>query len=121
MDVAAAFKSQGITDGAPVTTKRTFGVDLAAQREKTAGCVLAWDGTGVSVEFLGLGLDDPDIVRRAADADVTAIDAPFGWPRPFADALRAYAAGDTGRNRVPPTATVAPSGTGPRTSSCRSA
>src|SRR5262249_37581264 len=37
---------------------------------------------------------DDEIVRLAGDADATGIDAPFGWPALFADAVRRWSDGE---------------------------
>ncbi len=73
---------------------RTFGVDLASQDALTAGCVIDWDDQPAVVE-LRRPLSDADILELTGDGltSVTAIDAPFGWPRPFVAALRRYDAG----------------------------
>lgn len=73
---------------------RTLGVDLASATTNTAACVLDWEnGPPRLVTLLGRGVDDINIVELAKSADVTGIDAPFGWPRPFVDAIAAYTAG----------------------------
>lgn len=86
----------------------TMGVDLASQPEKTAVCILRWgegppvlvalcrgraeDGTKLHTKWLsttGYG------IRGDYGAPITkiGIDAPFGWPEPFVDAIAAYRAG----------------------------
>ncbi|MDQ3659954.1 MAG: DUF429 domain-containing protein [Actinomycetota bacterium] len=86
----------------------TMGVDLAAQPEKTAVCILRWgdgppvplalcrgraeDGTELHTKWLsttGYG------IRGDYGARITkiGIDAPFGWPQPFLDAVAAYRIG----------------------------
>jgi predicted nuclease with RNAse H fold len=73
----------------------TYGVDLAAQPKKTAVCMIEWfeDGRG-RVDCPGLGASDEDILVQMGrdDVSVTAIDAPFGWPRVFTQSLLDYAA-----------------------------
>lgn len=87
----------------------TMGVDLAAQPANTAVCVLRWGDGDPTVVTLTRGkdidstpLDDKWISTRAAglrDDDFGAkitkvgIDAPFGWPVPFLDAMAAYRTG----------------------------
>lgn len=63
----------------------TFGIDLASQPKKTAGCLVAWTDRDASVADLKIGLTDADILTLAEGADIVAIDAPFGWPQPFKD------------------------------------
>ncbi len=86
----------------------TMGVDLASQPEKTAVCILRWgagppvlvalcrgraeDGTALHTKWLsttGYG------IRGDYGAPITkiGIDAPFGWPEPFLDAVAAYRTG----------------------------
>ncbi len=73
----------------------TYGVDLAAQPKKTAVCIIEWfpDGRG-RVDCPGLGASDDEILVQMArpEVAVTGIDAPFGWPIVFAEALTAYTA-----------------------------
>jgi predicted nuclease with RNAse H fold len=73
---------------------RTFGVDLASRDSLTAGSVVEWDPEPSVVE-VRLPLSDDAIVGLATGPKtvVTAIDAPFGWPRDFAAAVHGYDAG----------------------------
>jgi len=73
----------------------TFGIDLASQDRLTAGCLVRWHDRPVVVEVMSPPLSDDDIVRRKRDPEVgvTAIDAPFGWPRAFVDAVAQYGLG----------------------------
>jgi len=64
---------------------RVIGIDLAAQPRKTAACVL--DGLDATI---ALGCDDEGLIALADGAEKVAIDAPFGWPRPFVEALVAH-------------------------------
>lgn len=74
---------------------RTLGVDLASATSNTAACIVEWDEGAPRLDLLlGGNVDDDTIVRLSATVDVTGIDAPFGWPRPFADVIWAYAAGE---------------------------
>lgn len=72
----------------------TLGVDLASQDRRTAGCLVSWRDGPVVIDVMH-PLSDDAIVRWARDDDVsvTAIDAPFGWPRAFADAVALYGLG----------------------------
>ena len=70
----------------------TIGLDLAAQPRETAACVIAWRGRTGSVDELTAGLSDDgilELLRGRAPAKI-AIDAPFGWPTPFVDAVAGY-------------------------------
>ena len=71
----------------------TLGIDLAAEPRDTGGCAIRWAPGGATVEWVGVGLEDDEILRRARDADVLAIDAPFGWPTYFVEAIHAHHAG----------------------------
>ncbi|MFL5861462.1 MAG: DUF429 domain-containing protein [Solirubrobacteraceae bacterium] len=74
-------------------TTATYGVDLAAQPEKTAVCLIEWDATGRGrVDCPGHSASDVDILAKMASDHVTvaAIDAPFGWPRVFVESVAAY-------------------------------
>jgi len=72
----------------------TFGVDLASKDQLTAGCLVEWQDGPLVVEVLR-PLSDDAIVRWAHDPAVgtTAIDAPFGWPSAFVDAVAEYGRG----------------------------
>ncbi len=72
----------------------TLGVDLAAKDEKTALCLITWgDGPPRLERLVSRDASDDMIKALGVDADVVAIDAPFGWPIPFVDAVSAYGAG----------------------------
>ncbi len=77
----------------------TFGIDLASQPERTALCVIAWDAGAAEVRVLTLGdwgdfpLDDALLsraIREDEDSVKVAIDAPFGWPDAFVEAVQAH-------------------------------
>jgi hypothetical protein len=70
----------------------TLGVDLSASPKKTAACLIEWDGR-VSVETPLRGLDDGDLLDLMGRADWVGIDAPFGWPSDFLDAVTTWAEG----------------------------
>jgi predicted nuclease with RNAse H fold len=65
----------------------TLGIDLASQARNTAACVVDWDHRRVAA--LSLGWSDAELINAITRADKTAIDAPFGWPEPFVQALTA--------------------------------
>lgn len=71
----------------------TLGVDLATVPEKTAICAIDWGTRPARIVHLALGNSDDDVVNAARGADVVAIDAPFGWPREWADAVAAHRPG----------------------------
>jgi predicted nuclease with RNAse H fold len=74
---------------------RTFGIDLASQPALTAGCLIDWRDRPLVIDVIR-PLTDDAIVRLARDplVSVTAIDAPFGWPRVFVDAVHRYDQGE---------------------------
>ena len=73
----------------------TLGIDLASADATTAACAIEWaNGSAAIVDLRPSGVQDKDILRLAARAHVAGIDAPFGWPIPFAEALGAYARGE---------------------------
>ncbi|HMA27050.1 MAG: DUF429 domain-containing protein, partial [Solirubrobacterales bacterium] len=69
---------------------RTLGIDLAAQPANTSACAIEW-ATGVPVvSDLRTGLDDGALLEAISGADKVGIDAPFGWPDEFVDAVAAH-------------------------------
>jgi Protein of unknown function (DUF429) len=87
----------------------TLGIDLASQPKHTALCAIAWDDDRAEVRALahaswnGTALHDKLLstaIRGLWGIDggwgdaghpvKTAIDAPFGWPEPFVQALEAH-------------------------------
>ena len=63
------------------------GIDLAAQPRDTAYCRIRATKMGAGAT-LAVGLDDDALV--GAFGMKTGIDAPFGWPLPFVDAIVAH-------------------------------
>lgn len=72
---------------------RTLGIDLASQPRLTASCVVDWSPGGAVVQVPRLNLDDDALVLEIEGADFTGIDAPFGFPEPFADAVATWRTG----------------------------
>jgi predicted nuclease with RNAse H fold len=69
---------------------RTLGIDLAAQPKTTAACLVGWDvGRAIVVE-LRAGLDDEALLELIEGVDKVGIDAPFGWPDEFVDAVASH-------------------------------
>jgi hypothetical protein len=76
----------------------TVGIDLASQPGRTAVCQIDWGGPkGVVLPPAADKLDDEQLLRLMCADEVSkvGIDAPFGWPAAFIDALVTYQA--TGR------------------------
>jgi predicted nuclease with RNAse H fold len=69
---------------------RTLGIDLAAQPANTGACAIEWGAGRPIVSELRSGLDDDLLIGAIEDADKVAIDAPFGWPDEFVDAVAAH-------------------------------
>lgn len=72
----------------------TLGIDLAAQPSNTSACAIEWRAGRAVVADLRSGLDDDALLEAIADADKTGIDAPFGWPDEFVDAVVAHRDGE---------------------------
>ncbi|HSH22026.1 MAG TPA: DUF429 domain-containing protein [Candidatus Caenarcaniphilales bacterium] len=77
---------------------RTLGIDLASQASQTAACAVVWAAGGARVESIESGLDDGQLWARMDQADLTGIDAPFGWPIPFVEWLVRSHGGDLDSN-----------------------
>ena len=69
----------------------TIGVDLASQARKTGTCAICWDSTPARIESLSTGAEDADLCELFKGACKIGIDAPFGWPVEFVQAIRGYA------------------------------
>jgi hypothetical protein len=71
---------------------RTIGIDLSAAPERTAACVVNWEAQRAHVVTLILGLTDAQLVELVAEhrPSKVGIDAPFGWPTPFVEAVSSY-------------------------------
>ena len=69
---------------------RTLGIDLAAQPGNTSSCAVDWQAGHPVVSEIRSGLDDPMLLEQISGADKVAIDAPFGWPDEFVDAVVAH-------------------------------
>src|SRR5947208_1451983 len=68
----------------------TLGVDLASQAKNTGFCAIEWEDGIARVSRVGLGLADKEFLTFAEQCDKVGIDAPFGWPQPFVNALNAH-------------------------------
>jgi predicted nuclease with RNAse H fold len=103
-----------------MTVTRTLGIDLASRPERTAVCVIVWAGTIGRVEHLPTTRKERreltdrrlcELICGEVDGldamERVAIDAPFGWPETFIDALAESKSGpawplglDEGRARL---------------------
>lgn len=76
---------------------RTLGIDLASQPKDTGVCLIEWDGKRGEVIALEKKPPKDDVlIAMMLDPAVSkvGIDAPFGWPLAFIDAISSYR--DTG-------------------------
>jgi hypothetical protein len=86
----------------------TLGIDLAVQRSNTALCAIEWAPSRARLRLLAVGshqgteLHDKFLITAVrgmrldfGDAPIvkTGIDAPFGWPDTFVDAINAHHSG----------------------------
>ena len=69
---------------------RTLGIDLAAQPSNTSSCAIDWGAGHPAVIELHSGLDDDTLIEEISESDKVGIDAPFGWPDEFVDAVVAH-------------------------------
>lgn len=73
-----------------------IGIDMASQNAGTALCELeqvGGDDDQLRVVTVRLGCSNAVLAARAQGADWVGIDAPFGWPEPFVDAVAAWSSG----------------------------
>ena len=80
------------------STTATFGIDLASKPARTGVCMIEWrPGERAYVHCPGTDADDHDLLAQIGKEYVTkvGIDAPFGWPSEFIEAINAYHAAGT--------------------------
>jgi hypothetical protein len=70
-----------------------LGIDLAAGAPKTYACLLEPSDDQLHARITA-GCGDEDLREMAQGCAKVAIDAPFGWPDPFVDALVAHRVAD---------------------------
>lgn len=68
----------------------TLGIDLSSSREGTAACLIEWKRCGVVVHKPELRCNDDQLDKLIHRADVVGIDAPFGWPKAFVEAVAGW-------------------------------
>ena len=73
---------------------KTLGIDLAADPKRTAAAVIEWRDGRARLVHLALGVDDETVVELFGASDVTGIDCPLGWPRPFLEFLLGHSQED---------------------------
>lgn len=65
----------------------TLGIDLSSMPEGTAACRIRWMKNRALAEPSVPGCDDKELDRLINTADAVGIDAPFGWPEEFVQAV----------------------------------
>ena len=70
---------------------RTLGIDLSASPKKTTACAITWTRGRAVVHTPVSGLDDQPLLDLIEEADWIGIDAPFGWPADFLEAVTQWA------------------------------
>lgn len=69
----------------------TLGIDLSSAKEGTAACVIEWKNTRAVAREAVRGCGDDDLQKLIdyvlRNKGVVGIDAPFGWPRAFVEAI----------------------------------
>lgn len=84
-----------------VSPGRVLGIDLSAATPKTYACTLVVQAGSLEAS-IDAGCDDACLLELAKGCSKVAIDAPFGWPSAFVDAIddhrsgRAWPAPDEG-------------------------
>lgn len=72
----------------------TLGIDLSTNPKLTALCLLDWSNIGpAQIGALQVGASNEEIYRLAVGVGQIGIDAPFGWPRPWAAAVAEHRPG----------------------------
>ncbi|HLP08454.1 MAG TPA: DUF429 domain-containing protein [Opitutaceae bacterium] len=71
---------------------RTLGIDLASMPRDTAACLIDWDRGQARADGPRLGCSDVDLDELIRGADIVGIDAPFGWPDAFREAVADWTA-----------------------------
>jgi hypothetical protein len=63
---------------------------MSSQQERTAACVIDWERDRAVVREPQLGCNDELLDELIAKSDVVGIDAAFGWPILFTEAVQAW-------------------------------
>lgn len=69
---------------------RTLGIDLAASPRETAACWIDWSSAPAVASLVDDRLDNDTLLGLMPSADKVGIDAPFGWPDCFLEAVRRH-------------------------------
>lgn len=65
----------------------TLGIDLSSSKDLTVACAIEWKKKRAIVASPALRCTDDDLDKLISKANVIGIDAPFGWPVPFVEAV----------------------------------
>jgi predicted nuclease with RNAse H fold len=68
----------------------TLGIDMSSQPKNTSACQIDWSDPDQPVITAFLSCDDTRLDELIQDATVVGIDAPFGWPKPFQEAVASW-------------------------------
>jgi predicted nuclease with RNAse H fold len=68
----------------------TLGIDLSSAKKNTVACAIEWEKTRAVVRPPERQCDDDKLDELIADATVVGIDAPFGWPTAFVEAVASW-------------------------------
>lgn len=68
----------------------TLGIDLSSAKKNTVACVIEWEKTRAVVRPPERKCDDEKLKELIANSTVVGIDAPFGWPTAFVEAVAGW-------------------------------
>ncbi len=72
----------------------TVGIDLSSQPRATAACVVEWQAGTASLQHLEADLANCQLLPLMRSAQRVGLDAPFGWPHDFREAVERWGADD---------------------------
>jgi len=68
----------------------TLGIDLSSAKKNTVACAIEWEKTRAVVRPAERQCDDDKLEELIAKSTVVGIDAPFGWPTAFVEAVAGW-------------------------------
>ena len=68
----------------------TLGIDLSSMPKATAACLINWHHERAEVQPPILRCTDDKLDILISQANAIGIDAPFGWPRAFVEAVASW-------------------------------
>ena len=88
-----AMSTRHVPSGRIPDVPATLGVDLASKPKNTAVCIIDWTEPRASIRCLEMDVTDERILELAREPATVkvGIDAPFGWPEDFVNAVTRYA------------------------------